>query len=255
MPSRELIKGARRLRPEHMEGLSDAELAEINWLLERAERDHVDDLCTQVDISPAGEASDKGGCLYWLQNLTMTTDDHWQTKGTPHKAPFPRKTYLRYLFGAMLRLVAEPQRKTDVLFIPKSRDMLVSWSVMGFITWMCAWRPQTFWIVQSAKEDKAAELVKYSHTLSSNQPDWLRQRHELAMDTFLERRWKNGSRLLGVPQGEAQIRVHHPHGWFADEAAFLPNLEQCLNAVLPVAAQVIAISTATPGYFGDQCSG
>jgi hypothetical protein len=59
---------------------------------------------------------------------------------------------------------------------------------------------------------------------------------------------------LGVPAGEDQIRIHHPHGWFADEAAFLPNFEQSLNAVVPVAAPGIAISTASPGYFGDQCS-
>jgi hypothetical protein len=69
-----------------------------------------------------------------------------------------------------------------------------------------------------------------------------------------EIRWKNGSRILGCPQGEDQIYVHHPQRWFADEAAFLPNFEQWLNAVLPVAAQVIAISTATPRYFADQCS-
>jgi hypothetical protein len=255
MPNHELIKGARRLRPEHMERLSDEELGEIAWLLTEAEHDHMDSLCAQVDVTPGGEASEKSGSLYWLQSgLTMTTDDHWQTTGRPHKAPFPRKSYLRFVFGALLRLVANPELQKDVLFIPKSRDMLVSWSVMGFITWMCQWRPQTFWITQADKEDKAGELLRYARTLYYNQPDWLQRRHVLEMDNLLEMRWTNGSRLLAVAAGEDQIRVHHPHGWFADEAAFLSNFEQCLNAVVPVAAQIIAISTATPGFFGDQCS-
>ena len=45
----------------------------------------------------------------------------------------------------------------------------------------------------------------------------------LVKDNALERVWKNGSRVLGIPKGEDQIRVHHPHGVLFDEAAFLPE--------------------------------
>jgi len=39
-----------------------------------------------------------------------------------------------------------------------------------------------------------------------------------------------------------------------DEAALLPGMEACYNAVNPVAGQIIAISSAGPGWFADQCS-
>ncbi len=79
------------------------------------------------------------------------------------------------------------------------------------------------------------------------------ERHPLVTDNTLERVWKNGSRVLGVPKGENQIRVDHPFGYLADEAAYLPEFELCINAVLPVAKQIIAISSAAPGPFADLC--
>lgn len=235
-------------------------LSELERLeLERALHDELDERCAMVNLKPIEgcpdyfEASETSGCLFWLQNLTMTTDDHWQTKGTPAKAPFPKLDYLRPLFGAMQKLLAHPELKRDSLFVAKSRDMLVSWSVMGYVTWMAQFRPQTFWVCQSAKEDKAVELLRYARTLYHNQPSWLQERHPLEADNVLEMRFKNGSRILGVPAGEDQIRIHHPFGYFADEAAFLPNFEDCLNAVLPVVSQVVAVSTAAPSRFCDLC--
>ena len=76
----------------------------------------------------------------------------------------------------------------------------------------------------------------------------------LVKDNALERVWKNGSRVLGIPKGEDQIRVHHPHGVLFDEAAFLPEFMECVAAVQPVAKQIIAISTGNPGPFADACS-
>jgi hypothetical protein len=37
------------------------------------------------------------------------------------------------------------------------------------------------------------------------------------------------------------------------EAAFLPEAQQCYDTVQPVAKQIIAVSSAGPGWFGDQC--
>src|SRR5262249_22588548 len=137
--------------------------------------------------------------------------------------------------------------------IPKSRQMLTSYSVCALVAWMCQWNPGIFWVIQTAKEDKALELIRYMRILYDNQPDWMKERHPMASDNKLERVWKNGSRVLGVPKGEDQIRVHHPHGWFADEAAFLPEFSECVAAVQPVSRQIIAVSTGNPGPFADAC--
>lgn len=253
----ELTSRLAGLTREQLLSLDPEELARADNLLTAAGFDRLDQRCGELAITVESgclRASESSGPLYWLQNHTLTTDDHWQIKGTPAKAPFPRKSYFEWLFGAMAKLLWQPELKKDALFVPKSRDMLVSWSVMGFITWMCQFRPQTFWIAQSAKEDKAVELVQYSRTLYHNQDEFLRERHPLEADTNLEIRWKNGSRILGLPAGEDQVRIHHPFGWFADEAAFLPDFIQCFDAVRPVAAQIVAVSTAAPGAFADECA-
>ena len=36
--------------------------------------------------------------------------------------------------------------------------------------------------------------------------------------------------------------------------AFMPDAEQCYGAVVPVAKQIIGVSSANPGWMGDQCS-
>jgi hypothetical protein len=48
--------------------------------------------------------------------------------------------------------------------------------------------------------------------------------------------------------------MFHPFVAVFDEIAFMPDAEQCFNAVAPVAKQVIGVSSADPGWMGDQCS-
>ena len=45
-----------------------------------------------------------------------------------------------------------------------------------------------------------------------------------------------------------------PAAYVPDESAFLPEAQQCFDAALPVARQIIAISTAASGWFGECCS-
>ena len=58
-----------------------------------------------------------------------------------------------------------------------------------------------------------------------------------------------------IPSGADKIRAFHPTTYIMDEAAYLPEGEDCLGAVLGLTgARFIAISTARAGWFGDQCS-
>ncbi len=63
------------------------------------------------------------GPLWWAWNCTETFDNHWLAKGLPgpHR-PFPRLPYFPWFF---YKLLAE-----KILFVPKSREMLVSWAAM-----------------------------------------------------------------------------------------------------------------------------
>jgi hypothetical protein len=248
-----LIERLRRLGPRELALLNEDELVDVQLVLTEAERDRVDTLCAQTKITPAG-ASEHCGCLYWLQNFTRTVDDHALSKGTAVEASFPEKSYFRPLLRAMLQPVVQPSLKCQSLFIPKTREMMTSWLACGYIAWLCQWKPGTFYILQTAKEEKVSELIRYIRLLWENQEPWLQERHPQAFSTGTTFGWRNGSHVLGVPSGEDQIRIYHPFGYMMDEAAFLIEAQQCYDTVFPVAKQIIAVSSAGPGWFANECA-
>jgi len=181
-----------------------------------------------------------------LQNLTATENPKHKEQGLAYKSPFPRKTYFVPLFEEFAR--------AKRLFIPKTREMLTSWCVMGDSAHRAQWE-RWFTVVQTEAETKAAELISYVAILYENQPEWLKKLHPLKRErsqTNIE--WENGGRVLAIPKGASKIRLYHPTRYVMDEAAFLPEAEACFNAAQPVCQQIIGISSAGPGWFGDQCS-
>jgi hypothetical protein len=184
------------------------------------------------------------GPLLWATQHTLSEDSHWMAKGTQFRAPFPRKLYLL----EVLRLVLSK----PTLFIWKSREMLMSWLICMYVTWRCQWFP-LFAVAQTAKESKVAELIQYARILYQNQPEWMQRRNPILIDNELELKWANGGRFLGVPKGADQIRIHHPHLYFQDESAFLPEAEASFNAVRPVAKQMICVSSDEMGWFHNEC--
>lgn len=184
--------------------------------------------------------------LYWLQNLTATENPKHAAQGLPFKAPFPKKSYFVPLF--------EQFRKCDRLFIPKTREMLTSWCVMGDSAAMAQWH-KWFIVAQTEAEAKAFELVSYVRILYENQPQWLKDMHPLKAEPSKNNiEWADGGRVLAIPAGENKIRLYHPTRYVMDEAAFLTEAQQCYDAAHPVCQQIIAISSAGPGWFGNICS-
>ena len=242
------------LTAEELALLPDDELQALDRLLKENIYDHRDSLCSLVALDEKGWASGKSGPLYWLQNLTKTIDDHAIAKGTPGKAPFPRKSYLRPLMGELLKPVLQPSPDCYTTLFPKSREMMTSWAICGYIGWLCQWRPGTLAVVQTLKETKAEELIRYVAVLTENQEPFLQERHRVTRSVALEIEWANGSRMFGIPGGENQIRMFHPFVAVFDEMAFMEDAESCYNAVKPVAKQIVGVSSAHPGWMGDQCS-
>jgi hypothetical protein len=188
----------------------------------------------------------KRNALYWAQNFTRTENPHYREQGLEYRARFPKKSYFEVLFAA---LAANPR-----IFVPKTREMVTSWSVMAYATHRAQWFKAEV-IVQTDSEEKAKQLVSYSECLYRNQEPFLKARHPLNGEASqLSLEWKDGGRVFGIPKGEHKIRMFHPTVYIMDEAAFLPEAEQCFNAAHPVAKQIIAISSAGPGWFGDECS-
>lgn len=191
--------------------------------------------------------------LYWLTHHTRTRDDHWREKGTEPYARFPNKPYMPFLFWRL--------QNSANLLIAKSREMLLTWAVIGFLTWKAQYHGPVHLMIQTQKEEKARDLVSgldvpgYVRTLYEQQDPWMRAMHptprppsEMAGLVFT---WRNGSKIQGIPSGSEQIRQFHPDTIFFDEAAFLDDWEGSYGAAQPVANHIISVSSAAPSDFMD----
>ena len=199
----------------------------------------------QIALEDIREEKCRRDPLYWLQNWTATENPKYAEQGRDFRAPFPQFSYFIPLFASF--------RRHTRLFIPKSREMLTSWCVVGDSTHQAQWN-KWFTIFQTESEDKAGELIEYGRQLYDNQPQFLRERHPLKGRSAFELNWESGGRLMAIPKGVNKIRMFHPTRYVMDAAAFLPEAQHCYDAAHPVCHQIIAISSAGPGWFGDQCS-
>jgi hypothetical protein len=89
--------------------------------------------------------------------------------------------------------------------------------------------------------------------LIDNQPQWLKERYPLKASSALSITWERGGEFFGIPCGETKMRIHHPTIYIMDEAAFLPAAQQLYDVAHPVCGQIIAVSSAGPGWFGNMC--
>jgi hypothetical protein len=113
-------------------------------------------------------ASFEEGPLLWLTEYTRTENPKYIEQALPFRAPFPRWSYFVPVMDLML--------KCPRLFIPKTREMLTSWEVMGYAGWRLCWHPGSQVICQADKEDKAWGLANYVRILYRNSQEWVRKR-------------------------------------------------------------------------------
>jgi hypothetical protein len=228
--------------PEFLAALSDADLELLHAAVKTEGNDELDERCSRAT------ASFDEGPLHWLTAHTKTENPNYEAMKLPYKHPFPQKSYFLPLFQAFL--------DSNRLFIPKSREMMTSWCAVGYALWRAQW---FHWdcIFQTASAAKVAELVDYAGQLYRNQNESLKAKHPLARrePTVTELSFAAGGRILAIPSGEDKIRLYHPTLLILDEAAFLAECEACYNTAHPVVRQLIAVSTAAPGFFANQCVG
>jgi len=185
----------------------------------------------------------------WLRNHTETYNPHWIEEGRPSPyEPFPDKPYFPVLFE-YLHL---PGR---VKPIKKSRDMMVTWAIMGYFTLEAMKVPEREIVVQTMKDDKVIQCIDYAKCLYRRQPDWLREAFPLAkpIEKMAAKEFSlaNGSVIAGIPGGADQLRSYHPWGYFNDETAFQPEAGLCYDEALSACQKIVLNSTAADSWFFD----
>ena len=240
------------MRPEHMRAAQALRVLEA----ERARRD-----------------------AHWFlfeSGRLLTKDEHDLSAAVK---PFPDRPYLRALLDCLLvagRLLPperarwaleagigwaalEQMAQSGVVFFEKSRQMVVTWLVCAYILWRARSRPHQLCLVQSKKEDDAANLVFNKDWpvarisfMEGSLPRHLRVCEWPRAGAFGRLYFPNGSQIWGIPEGGDVVRSNTSSVVFADEAAFQPEFGASYGAALPAVkggGQYIAVSSANPGEF------
>src|SRR5262249_18394284 len=104
----------------------------------------------------------------WVTKHTQTWNEHWQEEGRPQAyEPFPPYAYFQDVFDLL-----DMQR---VNFFEKSRDMMISWACVAYLTLQAMKTPFRGVLMQTQKEDKVVQLIEYAKCLYRNQPNWLQK--------------------------------------------------------------------------------
>lgn len=185
----------------------------------------------------------------WVTSYTETYNEHFVEEGRPSPyEPFPQLPYFKPLFDMF-----ESER---IIFIEKSRDLMVSWACVAYLTLQAMTVPERSVLFQTQKEKKAKQLIKYAKCLYERQPDWLKEsfplRKPLANQSDLSLEFAHGSNIVGIPGGADQVRSYHPFGYLNDESSFQADAGECFNESLAaVKGKIIFNSSAGPGWFAD----
>jgi len=181
------------------------------------------------------------------------------------------KIYLTVLFLFMLTCPS--------LFVPKSRQIRVSWAIAAFLTWAARLSPYRHIVYQTQKEDDANEMVSKGAKnpgagrmdfIEGHLPDWLSDpalrggagnlvgKLHYSSNTFdpsgMKNPWK-ASKIEGVPKGADQVRGKTAFIFVSDEAAHQEELQPALMAIMPAVhggGRYIAASSVNAGSFFNQ---
>lgn len=190
------------------------------------------------------------GTLIWATQVVKTFNEHWMEEGRPSPYEhFPQYLYLQDIFDVL-------ESDERVIWFEKSRDMMLSWAIVAYLTLEAMRTPFRGVLVQTQKEDKAIQLIEYAKCLYRTQPTWLQDAFPLAKplneQSKLELRFANGSYICGLPGGADQIRSYHPWAYLNDESSFQPEAGECFNQALAVVkGKIIFNSSAAPGWYAD----
>lgn len=133
--------------------------------------------------------------------------------------------------------------------------MMCTWATSGHCAHKMFTLPAFSVVFQSKDEARAVHCVECVKELWRNSIEPLRERWQLSRPidsqpyNYLE--LKNGSWCIGIPGDPDKIRSAHPTIVALDEAAFIDSDENYNVAVATRCKQIIALSSARPGWFRE----
>lgn len=179
-----------------------------------------------VDLIAARNTLYKRDIWRWLRETVFTIDE-----ATQACLRWPDKPYLHELFQCI--------DENQMVAIPKSRRMMVSWAVAAWATHRARFFPNNAIFIQSETESKAAYVVnnRCKYIEENMEPAPFRRPFKTIKtgDGLVGRMTyrDSGSYIWGIPEGGDMIRSYTASAIILDESDFQPQGHQALTAALP----------------------
>lgn len=140
--------------------------------------------------------------------------------------PLPDKEYLRYLIQ---QYEIHPR-----ILIPKSRQLLLTWSWAAYGLAWCLTRKHALVIYQTKREEDSIGFMNRVHFLYRHLPAGVQNARPANLENSSKIEFpKQDNRFWGIPQGADIIRSNTVSLLFSDEVNFQPNARATLRAATP----------------------
>jgi len=140
--------------------------------------------------------------------------------------PLPDKAYLRYLIG---QYELHPR-----ILIPKSRQLLLTWSWAAYGLAFCLTRKHVLVIYQTKREEDSIGFMNRVHFLYRHLPPEIQRCRPANLENSSKLELpKQDARFWGIPQGPDIIRSNTVSLFFSDEVNFQPNARASVRAAMP----------------------
>lgn len=164
---------------------------------------------------------------------SMILETGWFLTRDEHRAdgeyPLPDQPNLRSLLTEFCR---EP-----LVLVPKSRQILVTWSVAAYAIAKALTQKHFLAIYQTKREDDAQSFMDRVRFMYDHLPDWLREirpREKAPRDNRMRLELvTQDSKVWGIPSGADIIRMNTVSLFIADEVDFQPEAKASLRAAAP----------------------
>ncbi len=164
----------------------------------------------------------------------------------PSCRKFPKLEYLQWVFDIW--------EEVNLLAIPKSRRMMMTWSMIAVHLWICIFKKDKKVFMQSLSEKvHVRELMNKCHYILERLPAFiLRQDEYEKFMTHID--FDNNSKCIGIAQGGDKLRMFTATAIYIDEGAIIDYLVEAITGSKPTlegGGKLTITSSIKPGPMND----
>lgn len=139
----------------------------------------------------------------------------------------------RFPANPWLQPIVREWQANNLLAIPKSRRMMISWLMIYLHLWMTMWHPGVAAFMVSESERKSIELIERADFIFRHIPDNVMLKPKMSRKQNRIDFPGIDSYIMGVPEGENQLRQYTATALMFDEWAFWERPMESLSAAKP----------------------